>query len=77
MYIELVNICFVDCRNYNSDKRLTARTQSSYEPKAVSRTYPSPAAPNPTPGVHAMLHLSSNMSKNVQESMPSGVFTQI
>lgn len=51
------------CYRFNNDKRSTASWQSSKEPNAVSLTYPSPAEPNPTPGVHAILQRFRSMSK--------------
>ena len=39
----------------HSAMRRIASSQSSRLPNAVSRTYPSPEGPKPTPGVHTML----------------------
>ena len=43
--------------------------------KAVSRKYPSPARPNPEPGVPTTLARPSSRSKNSQDAMPPGVFS--
>src|SRR5699024_163147 len=57
--------------------RFMASTQSSCLPKAVSRIYPSPLGPKPTPGVPTTLASYSICSKNRQEPVPSGVFSQM
>lgn len=44
-------------------------------PKAVSRKYPSPLGPKPTPGVQTTPTEYSILSKNFQLGMLSGVFT--
>src|SRR4051794_14575612 len=43
---------------------------------ALNRAYPSPAAPNPLPGVQTTLACSSIASKNCQLETPLGVCTQ-
>ena len=42
---------------------------------AVRRKYPSPAGPNPEPGVPATPALSSSWSKNSHEVVSPGVFS--
>ena len=46
-------------------------------PKAVRRIYPSPLGPKPTPGVPTTLASYNICSKNRQELMSFGVFSQI
>ena len=57
--------------------RFIASMQFSCVPKAVSRKYPSPAGPNPTPGVPTTCASFKSLSKNCHEPMPCGVFNQI
>ena len=54
-----------------------ARTVFSWVPKAVSLKYPSPLGPKPEPGVPTTFAFSKRKSKNSQEVMVPGVFSQI
>ena len=54
---------------------LIASIQSLRSPNAVSRIYPSPLGPKPTPGVPTTLASYNICSKNRHDESPFGVFT--
>mmetsp|Transcript_13634 Transcript_13634/g.27228 ORF Transcript_13634/g.27228 Transcript_13634/m.27228 type:complete len:108 (-) Transcript_13634:1149-1472(-) len=55
---------------YTFLKRSTASRMFSLWPKAEARTNPSPAAPNPLPGVVTISHFSRISANTSQESLP-------